>query len=151
MTLKIVPLTIKEANLFILAKHRHHKCVQGHKFSLGAELNGELIGIATVGRPVARNTNYKEILEVTRLCTDGSKNACSLLYSAAARIAKEMGYKKIQTFILESESGTSLKASGWTFESTSRGGQWKHSDGKQRRTDQPTCPKHKYSRVLNND
>jgi hypothetical protein len=146
---KIVPVELKEANEFIGKLHRHHKPVQGHRFSIGVQKDGVLVGVATVGRPVARLTNPKEVLEVTRLCTDGTKNACSTLYSAAARIGKEMGYKKIQSFILEIENGASLKASGWLFESVSAGGQWKHTDGKARRTDQPTCPKHKYIKVLN--
>lgn len=147
--MKIVPIELKEANVFIESLHRHHKKVQGHRFSIGVEKDGKLIGVACVGRPVARNTNPKEVLEVTRLCTDGTKNACSALYAAAARVGKELGYKKIQTFILDSESGTSLKASGWVFDGESRGGQWKHTDGKPRRTDQPTCPKQRYTKVLN--
>ena len=149
MSLKIVPLELKEANEFIAKLHRHHKPVQGHRFSIGVKQNNELVGVATIGRPVARLTNAKEVLEVTRLCTDGTKNACSCLYSAAARVGKELGYLKIQSFILNIENGASLKASGWIFESASAGGQWKHTDGKARRTDQPTGPKHKYVKILN--
>lgn len=148
MELCIVPLSLKEANEYITKHHRHHKKVQGHKFSLGLQANGRLIGVCTVGRPVARKTNHKEVVEVTRLCTDGMPNACSILYGAAARVAREMGYLKIQTFILEDEFGISLKASGWAFECTSRGGQWVHTDGKARRTDQPICPKRKYSKTF---
>lgn len=147
--MKIVPVELKEANLFIAGLHRHHKPVQGHRFSIGVQKDGKIVGVACIGRPVARLTNAKEVLEVTRLCTDGTKNACSALYAAAARIGKEMGYKKIQTFILEIESGVSLKASGWVYEGSSPGGQWKHTDGKPRRTDQPTCPKHRYVKALN--
>ena len=147
--MKIVPVELKEANAFISLLHRHHKPVQGHRFSIGVQKEGKLVGVACVGRPVARLTNSKEVLEVTRLCTDGTKNACSSLYSAAARIGKEMGYKKIQTFILEEEPGASLKASGWVYDGWSQGGQWKHTDGKERRTDQPTCPKHRYAKKLN--
>ncbi len=147
--MKVVPVELKEANAFIASLHRHHKPVQGHRFSIGVEKEGKLVGVATIGRPVARLTPAKEVLEVTRLCTDGTENACSALYAAAARIGKEMGYKKIQTFILETEYGSSLKASGWVLDGFSPGGQWKHTDGKPRRTDQPTCPKHRYVRVLN--
>lgn len=147
--MKIVPVELKEANQFILSLHRHHKPVQGHRFSIGVEKEGKLVGVACIGRPVARLTNQKEVLEVTRLCTDGTRNACSALYSAAARIGKEMGYKKIQTFILDEEPGVSLKASGWEYDGWSQGGQWKHTDGKPRRTDQPTCPKHRYAKKLN--
>lgn len=147
--MRIVPLELREANEFIEKLHRHHKPVQGHRFSIGVEKEGKLVGVATIGRPVARNTSAKEVLEVTRLCTDGTKNACSVLYATAARVGKELGYKKIQSFILDTENGSSLKASGWVFESISSGGQWKHTDGKQRRTDQPICPKHKYVKILN--
>ena len=147
--MKIVPMELKEANKFIGDLHRHHKPVQGHRFSIGVEKDGKIVGVACIGRPVARLTNAKEVLEVTRLCTDGTRNACSALYSASARIGKEMGYKKIQTFILETEPGVSLKASGWVYDGWSQGGQWKHTDGKQRRTDQPTCPKHRYVKLLN--
>jgi len=147
--MKIVPVELKEANAFIEKLHRHHKRVQGHRFSIGVEKDGVLVGVATIGRPVARMTNPKEVLEVTRLCTDGTRNACSALYSAAARVGKAMGYKKIQSFILETENGASLKASGWTLDGVSPGGQWKHTDGKPRRTDQPTIPKHRYVKTLN--
>ena len=146
--MKIVPVELKEANNFIESLHRHHKPVQGHRFSIGVEKEGKLVGVACIGRPVARLTNQKEVLEVTRLCTDGTRNACSALYSAAARIGKEMGYKKIQTFILDEEPGFSLKASGWEYDGWSQGGQWKHTHGKPRRTDQPTCPKHRYAKKL---
>lgn len=149
MSLRIVPVELKEANDFIARHHRHHKPVQGHRFSIGVVKDGILVGVATVGRPVSRHTNSKEVLEVTRLCTDGTKNACSSLYSAAARAGRELGYLKIQSFILDEENGASLKASGWVFEGITPGGQWKHTDGKPRRTDQPTCPKHRYVKVLN--
>ena len=149
MGLKIVPVELKEANAFIAQHHRHHKPVKGHRFSIGVSKENNLVGVAVVGRPVARRTNAKEVLEVTRLCTDGTKNACSSLYSAAARVGKELGYLRIQSFILEIEDGASLKASGWFLDGWSPGGQWKHTDGKPRRTDQPTMPKHRYVRVLN--
>lgn len=150
MPLKIVPLELKEANAFIALHHRHHKPVVGHRFSIGCEMDGELVGGCVVGRPVARPAGSpKEVLEVTRLVTDGTRNACSFLYSAAARVGKELGYKKIQTYILESEPGTSLIATGWVCEGEAGGGQWKHADGKPRREDQPTCKKTRWSKRLN--
>lgn len=84
-------------------------------------LRGELCGVAICSNPVARNADDGLTLEVSRLCTDGTYNACSMLYSACARIAKDMGFEKIQTYILESEHGTSLKASGWNKEADSVG------------------------------
>lgn len=128
--------------------HRHHKPSVGHKFSIGLNDDDKLIGVAILGRPVARGSDDGFTIEVARLCTNGTKNACSMLYQAAARASKELGYKKIQTYILEIEPGTSLKASGWKMEAVTAGGQWKHTDGKKRRTDQPTMPKQRWVREL---
>ena len=122
--LLIRPCSLKDANAFVESLHRHHKKVQGHRFSLKAVLNGSVVGVVCVGRPVARMTDLTTICEVTRLCTDGTKNVCSKLYGATARVCKEMGYESIQTFILESESGKSLIASGWVMDSVTSGGSW---------------------------
>lgn len=148
MSLQIVPLELREANQKVADWHRHHKPVQGHRFSIGAMDNGELVGAAIVGRPVARLVNSKEVVEITRLVTNGHKNVCSFLYSAAARIAREMGYKKIQTYILDTENGTSLTASGWTCEGVGFGGGtgWQNRPG--RRMDQPVSKKKRWYKTL---
>ena len=146
---RIVPLTLKAANEYVEREHRHHKRVLSHRFSIGAVIDGRLVGAAIVGRPVARGTNQYGVAEVTRLVTDGSYNACSALYAAAARAARAMGFEKIQTFILEEEPGTSLKASGWEFESTSDGGSWDTPTRQARRVVNPTGPKQKWSKDLN--
>jgi len=148
--LKIVPLELKELNALVAQLHRHHQPVQGHRFSIGCidEANGILVGGASVGRPVSSSTSPKEVLEVTRLVTNGTSNACSCLYSAAARAGKELGYKKIQTFILESEPGVSLIAAGWKLDGVSSGHSWDHAKRK-RRTDQPIGPKSRYAKELN--
>jgi len=146
--MRIVPLTLRFANAFVLEFHRHHKPSVGHKFSIGLIIDEKIIGVAICGRPVARASDDGLTLEVARLCTDGTKNACSKLYGACARVAKEMGYLKIQTYILDQELGTSLRASGWIMESMTAGGLWKHSDGKQRRTDQPFNPKQRWVKFL---
>jgi hypothetical protein len=108
-----VPVSLAEANAFVSEHHRHHPAVQGHKFSIGAALGEAIVGVAIVGRPVSRHRDDGLTLEVTRLCTDGTKNACSFLYGAAARAAFALGYKRIGTYILASEKGSSLKAAGW--------------------------------------
>jgi hypothetical protein len=133
--LHICPIELKEANKFIVALHRHHKEVQGHKFSIGCIHGKELVGVAVCGRPISRHLDTGLILEVTRVCTDGTKNACSKLYAACARIARAMGYDKIQTYILESETGASLKASGWECEQRGVGGKAWNSSGRMIRTD----------------
>lgn len=131
MRLEIVPMTLKEANAFVEQHHRHHKPVTGHKFSIGCSDGEKIVGVAIVGRPVARYLDDGWTLEVNRLCTDGTRNACSMLYSASWRAAKAMGYKKVITYILESENGSSLKASGWKCVGKAGGLQW---TGKRRPT-----------------
>ncbi len=146
--MRIVPLELPDLNALVASLHRHHKPVQGHRFSIGVEHEGKIVGGVSVGRPTARKTDQRRILEVTRLVTDGTKNACSALYSAAARVGKELGYSSIQTFILDSEPGTSLKAAGWKFDGESHGKNgWHSREG--RRSDQPICVKHRYVKKLN--
>jgi len=150
LRLRIVPVELAQANAIVAAWHRHHMPVQGHRFSIGVvDGVGVLHGVATIGRPVARNMPHDSVVDVTRCCTDGTPNACSCLYAAAARIAQVMGYERIQTFTLEAEDGTSLRAAGWTLVGTSPGGMWRHTDGKPRRTDQPMCTKKRWTRALN--
>ena len=146
--MQITPLTLAQANELVLKLHRHHKPVVGHRFSIGVQKDGILVGAAIVGRPVARNTDTYLVAEVTRLVTDGTKNACSFLYAAAARIARAMGFKSIQTFILEEEPGTSLIAASWQkVGSTVSGLGWNSRPN--RRKDQPTGPKIKWQKILN--
>lgn len=139
MELLVTPLTLKQANEFVAAHHRHHKPATGHRFSIGCvDSEGRLHGAAIVSRPVARMVDPYRVAEVVRLVTDGTPNACSILYGAAARAAKAMGFQKIQTYTLPDEGGASLRASGWICEGEAGGGQWKHTDGRARRSDQPT-------------
>jgi len=122
--LEIMPCTLKEANQFVSTHHRHHKPVVGHKFSISVCTDGEVRGVAIIGRPVARNLDNGLTLEVNRCCTDGTKNACSMLYGAAWRAAKAMGFKKLITYTLPSEGGTSLKAAGWKVVAETTGDTW---------------------------
>lgn len=146
----VVPVELTEANAFIAAHHRHHKPVVGHRFSIGAIAGDRLVGVAVVGRPVARLAGApRAVCEVTRLATDGTPNACSALYAAAARACKALGFERIQTYILDEEPGTTLRAAGWDDEGVAGGGQWKHTDGKPRRTDQPTGMKRRWAKMLN--
>jgi hypothetical protein len=142
-------LTLAEANALIAQFHRHHKPVVGHRFTIGAEdATGRVVGAAVTGRPVARKTPQYRVVEVTRLVTDGTYNACSMLYAASARAAEAMGYDKIQTFILDEELGTSLKASGWEFEGYTDGGDWNRPSRGGRRVDQPQDRKQRWSKTF---
>ena len=123
--MKIAPCTLKDANEFVFTFHRHHKPCAGQKFSISVRDDYGLIhGVAICGRPVSRYLDDGYTLEINRLCTDGTKNACSMLYGACARAAKAMGYKKIITYILESENGASLKASNFRYDGIAGGKMW---------------------------
>lgn len=128
MTLTAIPLSLARANDFIGQHHRHHEPLRFHKYSIGAVKHGTLVGVCIVNRPVNRSMDNGLTLEVARLCTDGTPNACSFLLSRAARAAKALGYRRIQTYTLADEAvtsgGASLWAAGWLFSHVSKGGTW---------------------------
>lgn len=135
-----IRVSLADANEFVARLHRHHKPVVGHLFSLGCVEAGNLVGVAIVGRPVARMRDDGATAEVTRLCTDGTRDACSFLYGAAARAAFALGFKRVGTYILASETGASVKAAGWRMIGETKGGSW--SRPSRERTDKhPTQPK----------
>lgn len=113
MSLVIRPITLLDANRYVAEHHRHNIPTSGHKFSIACYDGARLCGVAIVGRPVSRMLDDGLTIEIYRVCTDGTRNACSILYGASSRCAREMGYKRIVTYTLESEPGTSLKASGF--------------------------------------
>jgi hypothetical protein len=123
--LSLSPVSLKEANDFVAVHHRHHGPLKLHKFSIGCRRpDGTLCGVAIVNHPVSRKLDDGLTLEVARLCTDGTHNACSLLYSTAWRAAKALGYRRIVTYILVSESGASLRAAGWECAGEAGGLEW---------------------------
>src|SRR3990167_8681475 len=132
MRLTVIPLPLDEANAFVEQHHRHHGRVVGHKFSLGvcsAGPDGEAVihGVAIVSRPVARRLDDGLTLEIARVATDGAKDACSALYGACRRAAFALGYKRLVTYTLASESGVSLKAAGYRLIGEAGGGSWSRS------------------------
>lgn len=148
------PITLRAANRLVTELHRHHQPARGWKFGVGAKVDGKLVGAVLVGRPVSREFDEEAVAEVNRLVTDGTRNACSFLYSVAARLCREMGYVKIQTYILDEETGTSLRAAGWEFEATTSGGNWGSSvkfKAQGRRNDQPQGPKQRWAKWFRRD
>ena len=111
--LKLKPCTFRQAQDFVRENHRHNKPPVGHKFSIAVYDGEKLCGVVMVGRPIGRYLDDGETLEVNRCCTDGTRNACTMLYGAAWRAAKALGYRRIITYTLKSENGASLRASGW--------------------------------------
>ena len=144
--MEIVPITFKQACEFINKYHRHHKPTVGCKFCIGVVEDGVLHGVAICGRPVSRYLDDGRTLEVNRLCTDGKRNACSMLYGACCRVAKAMGYKEVITYILETEDGASLKASNFTCEGKAGGTHW--TGERDRGQDIPQLFKKKWTRRL---
>lgn len=122
--LTLTPINISDACAFVAQRHRHHKPPQGGLFAVAVSLEGEVVGVAIVGRPVARKLDDGWTAEITRLATDGTKNACSKLYAAAWRACRALGYRRCGTYILDTELGTSLYAAGWKLIGKAGGGSW---------------------------
>jgi hypothetical protein len=124
-SLDVVPCDFDEACAFVGQHHRHHKPPRGQKFSVAvADRDGAVRGVAIVGRPVARGLDDGRTLEVTRVATDGCANACSALYAAAWRATRALGYRRLFTYTLDTEPGTSLRAAGWRLVGEVRGRSW---------------------------
>ena len=117
-------ISLDEANAFVGLLHRHHPPVVGHLFSIGGFIGGNLVGVVIVGRPVSRMRDDGLTAEVTRLCTDGTRNACSFLYGRASKAAFALGFTKIGTYTLATETGESLRGAGWTLIGHRGGGEW---------------------------
>ena len=124
MTLTLQPLTLAEAHAFVRQFHRHHAPSVGGKFAIGVNDGTNVVGVVVVGRPVARHFDNGWTAEVTRLATDGTANACSILYAAAWRAARAMGYTRLVTYTLPTEGGASLRAAGWRVVGEAGGGSW---------------------------
>ena len=112
----IVPMSFREAAAFVDDVHRHHRAPRGMKFAVGLVENGQVVGVAMAGRPVARALDDGRTLEVNRVATDGTRNACSALYGAVRRAAKALGYRRLVTYTQHDEGGASLRAAGWRLE-----------------------------------
>lgn len=124
MSLSLVPVTIRDACAFVAEHHRHHRAPQGALFAVGAADGNSIVGVAIIGRPVARMSADGYTAEVTRLCTTGEHNACSILYAAAWRACRALGYRRLITYTLAEEGGASLRAAGWKCIGEAGGGSW---------------------------
>src|SRR3972149_7771995 len=122
--LTLYPVTLKQANLFVNQHHSHHIQVTGWKFGVGIMKDGILVGVGIAGRPVARMLDDGATLEITRCCTIGEKNTASMIYGALVRAAFALGYKRVITYTLADELGTSLLASNWSRVGEAGGGSW---------------------------
>ena len=120
----IRPITFQTACDFVNSHHRHHKATVGCKFCIGIFDDDHMVGVAICGRPVSRYLDNGLTLEINRVCTDGTRNACSMLYGACCRIGKAMGYKTVITYTLETEDGASLKASNFSYDGIAGGTHW---------------------------
>lgn len=145
--LSLCPITFATAKEFVLEHHRHHKPPQGWKFGVGVSLEEKLVGVAMVGRPVARGLDDGKTLEVTRCCTDGTPHVASMLYGACRRAAKALGYSRIVTYTLVEEEGVTLKAAGWTPGHITQGKGW-NTPSRPRIDKHPTTPKQFWESVI---
>lgn len=122
--LTITPITLREANAYVARHHRHHNPVRGCIACVAVSSGDDVVGVAIVGRPVARGLQDGWTAEVTRCCTDGTRNAPSMLYGAAWRAARALGYRRLVTYTLPEEGGASLRAAGWRCIGAAGGGSW---------------------------
>lgn len=122
--MKIKPIPYRQAADYINKNHRHHNAPQGMKWAIGVFNGNDICGVATAGRPVSRKLDDGMTCEITRVCTDGTRNACSFLYGACCRVAKAMGYKRVITYTLESENGASVKAANFKYDGEAGGTHW---------------------------
>ena len=143
MTLTLVPCTIKEANAFVERVHRHHPPSHMSRFAVAVAQAETIVGVAIVGNPRARLANDGWTAEVVRLATDGTKNACSMLYGACWRAARALGFRRLVTYTLATEPGTSLRAAGWRLVGECGGGSWDRA-GRPRVDMHPTQQKLKW-------
>ncbi len=140
MPLRIVPTTLREANAFVTAHHRHHKPARGCISVVAVADAGLVHGVAIVGRPVARGLQDGFTAEVTRCCTDGTRNATSMLYRAAWRAVSALGYRRLVTYTLPEEGGASLRGAGFRLLGAAGGGSWSR-DSRPRIDTHPTQEK----------
>ena len=140
---ELVPLPLDEANAAVEQWHRHHQPVVGHKFSIGAAIAGEIVGVAIISRPVSRHLDNGATLEVSRVATDGTRNACSWLLGRAWRATQSLGYRRLVTYTLPEEGGASLRGAGWRCVGKVGGGSWS-SNGRPRVDKHPLQQKLKW-------
>lgn len=124
--LMLVPITLTDAHEFVRRTHRHHRPAQGGLFAVACGEGESVVGVAVIGRPVSRMLQDGWTAELTRLATDGSRNACSMLYRAAWRACKALGYRRLVTYTLSEEGGASLRGAGFKEIGRAGGGSWSH-------------------------
>lgn len=122
--LELVPVTISDAKAFVAQVHRTHRAPLSGKWAHAVAKDGEIVAVAIVGRPVARGLDDGWTVEVTRVASDGTHNACSMLYGAAWRAAKALGYRRMVTYTLDTEEGSTLRSAGWKVVAEVRGRSW---------------------------
>lgn len=132
MILRIAPITLRAANAFVALHHSHHPPVRGCCFCVSCYEGERLCGVAIVGRPVARRLDDGQTFEITRVCTDRTRHVASKLVAASTRVARELGYTRGVSYVLETEAGTSYRAAGWRDAGAAGGGSW-HCSSRPRR------------------
>lgn len=144
----LCPVTLREARFFVGANHRHHRAPQGGLFAVAVVDAGAIVGVAIIGKPVARMLVDGYTAEVTRLCVrdEAPKNACSMLYGAAWRACRALGYQRLVTYTLPEEGGASLRGAGWKLIGEAGGGSWSRRE-RPRVDTHPTQGKFRWERA----
>lgn len=122
--MRVVPLTQHQAKAWVDEHHRHLSAPRGDVVRVGVARGGALVGVAHAGRPKARMLNDGQTLEITRVATDGTRNACSFAYGALRRAGRALGWTRFITYTLLTEPGTSLRAAGWAWAGQTQSADW---------------------------
>lgn len=122
--LRLVPITLDEANAFVRGHHRHNGAVRVHRFAVAVASAGEIVGVSIAGNPRARHLQDGWTVELLRTATDGTRNACSMLEGAICRAAFALGFRRVVTYTRKSEPGASLRAAGFRIVGEVKGREW---------------------------
>lgn len=130
--LELRPVILRDARRFVGEHHRHNLPPSGWKFGVGVYGGDQLRGVGIAGQPLARMLNDGYTLELLRVCSDGARNACSMIYGALVRAGKALGYRRFVTYTLASEPGSSLRAAGFTIDAEVKSGPTWRRNGRPR-------------------
>lgn len=155
MTLERRPITFRDVKRFIGEHHRHNLPPTGWLFGSTLWDGDELRAVGVASRPTGRGLQDGATMEVSRVCTIGDRNACSMLYGALCRAGGALGYWRAYTYTLVEEDGASVRAAGFVFDAEvpARDAE-PHGDGARYQTDlfgndiRPPGAKNRWIRVL---
>lgn len=134
--IELRPITRDLANDCVRRWHRHHKPVRQRVLSVGAFIEGEIVGAAIVEPAKAEALSKNGVFEVTRLACRGGgatlnghvDGVASKLLGAAWGAMRAMGCRRMCSYTRLDESGVCYRAAGWVAVAFSKGEAWDHGN-----------------------